>query len=100
MAVKIKDFDAAEYLDSPEDVYGYLQLALEEGDPVLVQTVLGQIARSEGMAKIARSAGVSRESLYRSLSENGNPSFATVMKVLGSLGLRLKLDIDATTPAA
>jgi probable addiction module antidote protein len=67
----------------------YLEAALEDGDPSLVAAVLGDIARAKGMTEIARDAGLGRESLYKALSPDGNPEFATVMKVIRALGLRL-----------
>lgn len=86
---KTKPFDPAEYLDSPKAIAAYLTDALETGDPAFVADALGVIARARGMSEIAREAGVSRESLYRSLSTDGNPEFATVMRVAQALGLRL-----------
>ena len=86
-----KPFDAADYLETPEDVAGYLAVALEDGDPATLQTVLGDIARSEGMSKIARETGLNRESLYKSLSAQGNPTLDTIFKVTKALGLRLSL---------
>tara|TARA_B100000315_G_C14135578_1_gene388957 strand:- start:44 stop:271 length:228 start_codon:yes stop_codon:yes gene_type:complete len=68
----------------------YLQAALEDGDPALVAAALGDIARSRGMTQIARETGLGRESLYKALSTEGNPEFATVLKVLQALGLRLR----------
>jgi probable addiction module antidote protein len=67
----------------------YLEAALEEGDPALVAAALGDIARAKGMAQIARKSGLGRESLYKALSPEGNPEFATVLKVVRALGLRL-----------
>lgn len=95
MLVKTRTWDPAEYLEMPEDVAAYLDVALEEGDPVMLQVVLGDVARSRGMAAIAREAGVGRESLYKSLSEDGNPSWQTVMKVINALGLRLEVTVSA-----
>jgi probable addiction module antidote protein len=68
----------------------YLEAALEDGDPNLVVAALGDIARSKGMTNIARETGLGRESLYKALSLEGNPEFATVLKVIQSLGLRLR----------
>ena len=82
-------FDAAEYLDTPERQADYLALALESGDPDEVRDALSLIARARGMAQIASMAHLNRESLYRALGENGNPEFATVLKVIKALGLRL-----------
>ena len=82
-------WDPAEHLATDEDIAAYLDAALEDGDPALVVAVLGDIARARGMTQLAREAGVGRESLYKALSSTGNPEFATVMKVLRALGLRL-----------
>ena len=82
-------WDAADHLETKEDIVAYLEAALEDGDPSLVVAVLGDIARSKGMTHVAREAGLGRESLYKALSLEGNPEFATVLKVLQVLGLRL-----------
>jgi len=68
----------------------YLEAALKKGDPSLVAAALGDIARAKGMAHIARQTGLGRESLYKALSPEGNPEFATMFKVLRALGLRLR----------
>ena len=86
---KTKPFDPAEYLDDSESIAAYLTDALESEDPAFVVDALGVVARARGMSEIAREAGVSRESLYRSLSTDGNPEFATVLRVLHALGLQL-----------
>jgi len=87
--VQTYSWDAADHLETKEDIAAYLEAALEEGDPSLVVAALGDIARSKGMTQIAREAGLGRESLYKALSIEGNPEFATVLKVLQVLGLRL-----------
>ena len=86
---KTHPWDAAKYLDSEEDMALYLEAALEEGDAALVATTLGDIARAKGMTEIARKTGLGRESLYKALSPEGNPEFATILKVVRSLGLSL-----------
>lgn len=86
---KTKPFDPAAYLDDRESIAAYLSDALESEDPAFVADALGVVARARGMSEIAREAGVSRESLYRSLSTDGNPEFATVFRVLHALGLHL-----------
>ena len=86
---KTRPWDAAEYLESAEDMAAYLEAALEEGDASLVAAVLGDIARAKGMTDIARTTGLGRESLYKALSPEGNPELATILKVVRSLGLRL-----------
>lgn len=84
-------WDAAEHLETKEDIAAYLEAALEDGDPALVVAALGDIARCRGMTNIARETGLGRESLYKALSTEGNPEFATVLKVLKALGLRLQV---------
>ena len=83
-------WDAAEHLETKEDMAAYLVAALEDGDPSLVVAALGDIARSKGMTNIARETGLGRESLYKALSLEGNPEFATVLRVIQSLGIRLR----------
>ena len=83
-------WDAAEHLETREDMAAYLEAALEDGDPALVVAALGDIARSKGLTHIARETGLGRESLYKALSIEGNPEFATVLKVMQALGLRLR----------
>lgn len=82
-------WDPAEHLQSEEDTAAYLEAALEEGDPCLVAAALGDIARAKGMTQLARETGLGRESLYKALSPAGNPEFATVLRVISALGLRL-----------
>jgi probable addiction module antidote protein len=86
---KTRPWDVADHLETAEDMAAYLEAALEDGDPKLVAAALGDIARAKGMAEIAQEAGLGRESLYKALSPEGNPEFATVLKVLRALGLRL-----------
>lgn len=82
-------WDPAEHLETEADMVAYLESALEENDPSLVAAVLGDIARAKGMSEVARESGLGRESLYKALSPNGNPEFATILKVVSALGLRL-----------
>ena len=89
---KTRPYDAAEYLETPEDMAAYLEAALEDGDPTVVVKALGTIARARGMSQIARDTGLGRESLYKALSPEGNPEFATVMKVVRALGLKLRAE--------
>ena len=86
---KTKPYDAAEYLETEEDMAAYLQAALDDGDPAVVIHALGTIARAHGMSQIARQTGLRRESLYKALSPEGNPEFATVLKVVQALGIEL-----------
>jgi probable addiction module antidote protein len=89
--LKTLPWDSAAYLKTAADVAGYLEAVFEDGDPALVAAALGDVVRSKGMAKIARSAGLGRESLYKALSRGGNPEFATVLKVMRALGLKVKV---------
>lgn len=84
-------YDVAEQLRTPEEMAAYLDAWFEEApdDAAGIARALGDIARARGMAQVARDAGLSRESLYKALGENGNPSFATVLKVARALGVRL-----------
>jgi probable addiction module antidote protein len=87
--VRTKRWDPAEYLRNEKAIVAYLEAALDDGDPGLVAAALGDIARVRGMSKVARKAGLGRESLYKALSAEGNPEFATVLRVVEALGLRL-----------
>ena len=87
---KTRPWEVAEHLETDEDMAAYLEAALEEGDAALVAAALGDIARAKGMALIAQETGLGRESLYKALSPEGNPEFATVLKVVRALGLRLR----------
>ncbi len=87
-------YDSADYLAGIEDVAAYLEAALDEGgdDPAAVAQALGVVARSGNVSELARRVGMSREGLYKALSADGNPSFATIMKVANVLGLRLHFE--------
>jgi probable addiction module antidote protein len=84
-------YDVAEQLRTPEEMAAYLDAWFEEApdDASGIARALGDIARAKGMSQVAKDAGLSRESLYRALSADGNPSFATVLKVARALGVRL-----------
>jgi probable addiction module antidote protein len=86
---KTRRWDPADTLKSADDMAAYLEAALEDGDPALFTAALGDIARAKGMTEIARKTGLGRESLYKALAPDGNPEFATVLKVVRSLGLNL-----------
>ena len=89
MALKTRKFDPAAYLDDSEALAEYMADALEPGDVACIADAIGVIARTRGMSTIARETGLSRESLYRALSPEGNPELSTLIKVLDSLGLHL-----------
>lgn len=84
-----RQWDVAEHLETEEDMAAYLEAALEDGDPKLVSAALGDIARAKGMTQVARETGLGRESLYKTLSPEGNPELTTLLKVVHALGLRL-----------
>ena len=85
-------FDAAKYIREPEDVIDFLNDALESGHAPYIAAVLGDVARSQGMTRLAAKTGVNRQALYTALSENGNPTLETLLKVLGAMGVRLRVE--------
>jgi probable addiction module antidote protein len=91
-------WDVADHLETPEDVALYLEAAFEDGDPALIVAALGDIARSKGMSDLARKTGLGRQNLYRALSTEGRPEFATVLRVLQALNLRLTVVAAEGTP--
>lgn len=82
-------WNAADHLQSDDDMAAYLDAALELGDACLFAAALGDIARAKGMSQLARETGLGRERLYKALSPTGNPEFATILRVVAALGLRL-----------
>src|SRR5260370_13207580 len=91
MDLKRTGGDLADIVKTKEAIAAYLDAVLEDGDPELLKDALGALARSKGMTEIAKGAGLGRSSLYRALSPDGNPEFATVASVLKALGLRLSV---------
>jgi len=91
MVEKFSRWDSADYLKTEEDIDRYFEACLAEdpGDGSLIHSALGAIARARGMSQLARDTGLAREGLYKALSPDGNPEFATVMKVIKALGLKL-----------
>lgn len=89
MTEKFTAFDAAAYIETPEAAAAFLADALETGDAGFIQQALGVLARAEGMTKVAQRTGLGRESLYKALTDQASPQFATVLKVLDALGLQL-----------
>ena len=88
---KTSRYDVAEHLRTPEEMAAYLEACFEEanGDAAFIAKALGDIARARGMSQVARDAGLSRESLYKTLSGERTPSFDTILKVMAALGLKL-----------
>ncbi len=86
-----RPYDSAEYLTSDEAIHAYMEAALETNDPAFIAKALGTIARARGMSRVAKKAGLSRESLYKALSTEGNPEFGTVIRVMHALGLKFSI---------
>jgi probable addiction module antidote protein len=92
MPLKLTEFDASAYLDSEEVIAEYLTAALEEEDPNVFLTAVGNVAKARGMTQIAQATGLGRESLYKALAPGARPRYDTVLKVLRSLGVRLAVN--------
>lgn len=89
MVLKTTAWDPAEHLDGPEAIAAYIAAAMEEGDPAVIAAALGDVAHAKGMTLVAREAGVTREALYKALSEDGDPRLSTLLGVARALGVRL-----------
>lgn len=89
MTVETKKWDIVEHLDTDERIALFLEAVFEDGDPAVIAAAIGDVARARGMSQIAKEAGLSRENLYRALSEGGNPEFATILKVIRAIGYDL-----------
>ena len=91
--IEVSEFHVSDYLDCDETIAAFLSAALEENDPEFFQVALGEVAKARGgMALVAETAGVGRESLYKSLSADGNPRLSTVMGVVDALGFKLAVE--------
>ena len=90
--LKLRKWDSAQHLKTEEDMVLYLQACMEEAgdDAAFIAAALGDIARAKGMSQLAKETGLGRESLYKALSGEGNPSFGTILKVMHALGLKLQ----------
>jgi len=89
--IETTKWDVQDYLKTPEERLAYLEAAFEEGDPKLVSIALGDVARSMGMTNVAKEAGITREALYKALSDKGDPKLSTLLGVLKALGLRVRV---------
>lgn len=96
MPLATTGFDIQDHLKTPEERAAYLEAAFEDGDPTLIAHALGDVARSAGMTNVAREAGVTREGLYKALSDKGDPRLSTLIGVTKALGLQLS--VRATEP--
>ena len=94
MSEEYRKFNAADYIKTEEDVRGLLRAAVDEdpGDGTMIRAVLKHVARTQNMSALARDTGLNRGNLYEALSEDGNPTLATLLKVTNALGLRLSLE--------
>ncbi len=91
-AKKSRPYDASRYLDDDESIAAYINEAFSTYEIETITHAIGVAAKAKGMSQIAESSGLSRESLYKSLSGDGNPQFETIVKVLGALGLQLRIE--------
>lgn len=91
MALETKPWDAAEYLDSPQDAAAYLDAYLEDGSAEEIRVALGTLARAHGMTALSKETGITREALYKALGDKGNPTLDTLLKVTKALGVRLAI---------
>lgn len=89
--MKLKKFDVVDFLDNDEALVEYLNAALEEDDPKYFAKALGNVARAKGMTSMSEATGLGRQSLYRSLSDEGNPHIETLFRVLAALDVRLAI---------
>ncbi len=93
MTVELTKWDSAGHLKTKEDIAAYLEAVFEDGNSTLITHALGVVARAEGMSEVAKQTGLTRASLYKALSDNGNPEFSTVLKVLHALGLKMTVEV-------
>lgn len=91
MALETTRFDVLDHLKTPEERFAYIEAAFEDGDPSLIAHALGDVARSIGMSSVAKEAGVTREALYKALSESGDPKLSTLIGVAKALGVKLSV---------
>jgi len=101
MAIKLKKWDVTEHLNTKEDIRLYIEASLEEdeGNGVMIRRALSNVARAKGMGGIAKQIGISREGLYKALSESGNPSFMLMIKLTHALGFNFHLSNENSTKA-
>lgn len=100
MAIKTTKWDPADYLDNPKAIAEYLNAAFENGSPELIAAALGDVARAKGMSRIAKTAGITREALYKSLSKEGDPKLSTLLGVMESIGFKLIVSPEKKTRKA
>jgi probable addiction module antidote protein len=91
MTIETIPWDTSEHLRTPEDIAFYLEAVFEDGDPSLIALALGNIARSRGMTEVSRAAGVTRDTLYKALTKDGDPRLSTFLGVIKALGLKIQI---------
>lgn len=92
-----KQFDAADYLDNDEVISSYLTLAMEDPNPDIFLAAVRDVAKAKGMSKLAREAGLGRESLYKALAPGSHPRYETISKILKALGVKLEAKVTSET---
>jgi len=97
MTIETRPFDPAAYLDGPDAMLAYLEGAFADGDANEIADALGVVARARGMSQLAEETGLSRQALYKALNSDGNPEFATILKVIRALGYRLHPELASAT---
>jgi len=95
MGIKLKKWDVTEHMDNEEYISEYLKAAFESGETSEIIRALSDVARARNMTDLAEKMGISRQGLYKTLSENGNPEFATIQKLITALGLQMSIIIPA-----
>ena len=100
MSTKVTAFDVSEYLKDESSIAAYLSAIVEEGDPKLLLSAIGDIAKARGMSKIASESGLGRESLYKALNSDAKPRFDTILKVLGALGVNIVFNPKGHKPSS
>lgn len=91
--IRTTAWDTADHLETAEDVAAYLEAVFEDGDPELITHALGVVARAKGMTEVARKTGLGRQNLYKALSADGHPEFATVLSVVRALGMKMTISV-------
>ena len=101
MAVKFREWDPVNYINSPKDAQGYLEACVAEdpGDGSLIRAALNDVARAQNISKLARDVDLTRRGLYKALSPEGNPSFATMLKVVHTLGFTMRIELAGDSTA-
>lgn len=92
MSLETTRFDILDHLKTPEERLAYIEAAFDDGDTAFIANALGDVARSMGMTAVAKEAGVTREALYKALSEKGDPKLSTLLGVMKALGIHLTVE--------